>query len=100
MLLKTEIIHIIRSDEDPGRFSKRPLHDKVINRRQGHCGALRKGKGRCQHQQLVGPGHQRYCLSDNKGLCKLNKPFKYNVTGVFMQNIGAGLHTCCNFFTN
>jgi hypothetical protein len=30
------------------------------------------------------------------GLCKLNKPFKYNVTGVFMQNIGAGLHTCCN----
>jgi hypothetical protein len=27
----------------------------------------------------------------------LNKPFKYNVTGVFMQNIGAGLNTCCNY---
>lgn len=32
-----------------------------------------------------------------RGLCKLNKPFKYNVTGVFMQNIGAGLNTCCKY---
>lgn len=31
-----------------------------------------------------------------RGLCKLNKPFKYSVTGVIMQNNGAGLNTCCN----
>jgi len=30
-----------------------------------------------------------------RGLCKLNKPFKYSVTGVMMQNNGAGLNTCC-----
>jgi hypothetical protein len=30
-----------------------------------------------------------------RGLCKLNKPFKYAVTGVMMQNNGAGLNTCC-----
>lgn len=30
-----------------------------------------------------------------RGLCKLNKPFKYSVTGVIMQNNGAGLNTCC-----
>lgn len=29
-----------------------------------------------------------------RGLCKLNKPFKYSVTGVMMQNNGAGLNTC------
>jgi Tctex-1 family len=29
-----------------------------------------------------------------RGLCKLNKPFKYSVTGVIMQNNGAGLNTC------
>ena len=29
-----------------------------------------------------------------RGLCKLNKPFKYCVTGVMMQNNGAGLNTC------
>ena len=35
-----------------------------------------------------------------RGLCKLNKPFKYSVTGVMMQNNGAGLNTCCtSFFT-
>lgn len=39
-------------------------------------------------------------IVNKAGLCKLNKPFKYNVTGVFMQNIGAGLHTCCKFFIN
>ena len=32
-----------------------------------------------------------------RGLCKLNKPFKYSVSGVIMQNNGAGLNTCCNF---
>lgn len=32
-----------------------------------------------------------------RGLCKLNKPFKYSVTGVIMQNNGAGLNTCCNY---
>ena len=31
-----------------------------------------------------------------RGLCKLNKPFKYSVTGVMMQNTGAGLNTCGN----
>jgi hypothetical protein len=31
-----------------------------------------------------------------RGLCKLNKPFKYSVTGVIMQNNGAGLNTCSN----
>lgn len=30
-----------------------------------------------------------------RGLCKLNKPFKYSVTGVCMQNNGVGLNTCC-----
>lgn len=45
--IKTEIIHLIRSDEDPGRLSKRPVHDQVINRRQGHQGALRQGESRC-----------------------------------------------------
>lgn len=30
-----------------------------------------------------------------RGLCKLNKPFKYSVSGVIMQNNGAGLNTCC-----
>lgn len=30
-----------------------------------------------------------------RGLCKLNKPFKYSVTGVIMQNNGASLNTCC-----
>ena len=30
-----------------------------------------------------------------RGLCKLNKPFKYSVSGVIMQNNGAGLTTCC-----
>ena len=29
-----------------------------------------------------------------RGLCKLNKPFKYSVTGLIMQNNGAGLNTC------
>ena len=29
-----------------------------------------------------------------RGLCKLNKPFKYSVTGLLMQNNGAGLNTC------
>jgi hypothetical protein len=33
-----------------------------------------------------------------RGLCKLNKPFKYSVTGVIMQNNGAGLNTCSNNF--
>jgi hypothetical protein len=33
-----------------------------------------------------------------RGLCKLNKPFKYSVSGVIMQNNGAGLNTCCNLF--
>ena len=33
-----------------------------------------------------------------RGLCKLNKPFKYSVTGVIMQNNGAALNTCCNLF--
>lgn len=32
-----------------------------------------------------------------RGLCKLNKPFKYCVTGVMMQNNGAGLNTCCKY---
>lgn len=32
-----------------------------------------------------------------RGLCKLNKPFKYSVSGVIMQNNGAALNTCCNF---
>lgn len=31
-----------------------------------------------------------------RGLCKLNKPFKYSVTGLIMQNNGSGLNTCCN----
>ena len=30
-----------------------------------------------------------------RGLCKLNKPFKYSVSGLIMQNNGAGLNTCC-----
>ena len=30
-----------------------------------------------------------------RGLCKLNKPFKYSVSGVIVQNNGAGLNTCC-----
>jgi len=30
-----------------------------------------------------------------RGLCKLNKPFKYSVSGVIMQNNGAALNTCC-----
>ncbi len=30
-----------------------------------------------------------------RGLCKLNKPFKYCVSGVLMQNNGASLNTCC-----
>ena len=29
-----------------------------------------------------------------RGLCKLNKPFKYSVTGLIMQNNGAALNTC------
>lgn len=29
-----------------------------------------------------------------RGLCKLNKPFKYCVNGVLMQNNGCGLNTC------
>lgn len=33
-----------------------------------------------------------------RGLCKLNKPFKYSVTGVMMQNNGAGLNTCCKIW--
>lgn len=31
-----------------------------------------------------------------RGLCKLNKPFKYSVVGVLMQNNGAALNTCSN----
>ena len=27
-------------------------------------------------------------------LCQLNKPFKYSVTGIHMQNNGAGLNSC------
>lgn len=30
-----------------------------------------------------------------RGLCKLNKPFKYCVNGLIMQNNGAGINTCC-----
>lgn len=30
-----------------------------------------------------------------RGLCKLNKPFKYCVSGLIMQNNGAGINTCC-----
>lgn len=30
-------------------------------------------------------------------LCQLNKPFKYCVTGIHMQNNGAGLNTCGNY---
>ena len=33
-----------------------------------------------------------------RGLCKLNKPFKYSVTGVIMQNNGAGLNTCSKVY--
>jgi hypothetical protein len=29
-----------------------------------------------------------------RGLCKLNKPFKYCVTAVLMQNNGAGMNSC------
>ena len=31
-----------------------------------------------------------------RGLCKLNKPFKYCVTAVMMQNNGSGLNSCGN----
>lgn len=34
-----------------------------------------------------------------RGLCKLNKPFKYSVSGVIMQNNGASLNTCCTYHT-
>lgn len=30
-----------------------------------------------------------------RGLCKLNKPFKYIVTAVLMQNNGAQMDTAC-----
>lgn len=33
-----------------------------------------------------------------RGLCKLNKPFKYAVSGAIMQNNGAGLNSCCNWY--
>lgn len=29
-----------------------------------------------------------------RGLCKLNKPFKYSVTAVLMQSNGAGINSC------
>lgn len=31
-------------------------------------------------------------------LCQLNKPFKYCVTGLHMQNNGAGLNSCGTFY--
>lgn len=35
-----------------------------------------------------------------RGLCKLNKPFKYCVTGLLMQNNGSALNTCCKIWIN
>ena len=29
-----------------------------------------------------------------RGLCKLNKPFKYSITALLMQNNGTGMNTC------
>lgn len=33
-----------------------------------------------------------------RGLCKLDKPFKYCVTAIMMQNNGAQIDTACRFF--
>ncbi|KAL0230342.1 hypothetical protein PCE1_003903 [Barthelona sp. PCE] len=33
-----------------------------------------------------------------KRLCVLNRPFKYIVSAIIMQNTGAGLHTACSCY--
>jgi len=59
---------------------------KEENADKEHNAPYNKEKATAQVNQLIDVAI--------RGLCKLNKPFKYCVTAVMMQNNGAGLNSC------